>query len=407
MKRDINECLKAALTPSYEPDESLNGRIMERGRGKTVMRNYNFRKIIVTVVLFLVVTGSVTAAYAAHRLLTAQNVASQMGEERLADRFSALSDDVLTEENDIYRASYLGEVSGKKLSQNSFNADEEKTYFVVAIERKDEQELTEEENITVSPFVGGIAPWNFNIYSMGGSAQMETVDGVLYCLYECGNLELFADRGIYLGVTDQISFADSYRFDKETGKISRKEDYKGLNLLFTLAIDPSKADSDKAEQYLQKVKEETTLYYSVGDEEEYDWCAKVSKQKSVDAALSYLQKIDNDQKTGKRNMDAAEKRELKRQIDFYTNGIQDLENPEGMIQKSKLIQASVKEVQEDENGYLDYMYGHIGMRTPARAVRKNGLDTSTFYGENNKTVEKFIVIKYVDGKFVGSLYKCK
>ena len=323
-----------------------------------------FIKVAIFILCFLAVSGT---AYAAYRILSAREVASQFEEEKLADKFSDLSSNPIIEENSTYRGAYLGEVSGKNLCRDNIKANEEKTYFVVAVERKDGQKISEEEKIIVSPFVKGIAPWQFNIYTMGGNAISQVSDHILYSLYECDNLEIFADKGVYLGVTDQVPKTDSYQFDEKTGIITRNNDYPGLNLLFQLDLDVSKADSSKAKKYLQEL--ETT---------------PKENHNSDDSS-----QITNDH--------------IK---DLIENGHQHLDDPEAMIAKSTLVEDSIQEIQEDKNGTLRFFYKDYDIGTSAKAVRKHGKDTITFYGDDGHSIESFVIFEYVDGKYTCKLYTC-
>ena len=81
------------------------------------------------------------------------------------------------------------------------------------------------------------------------------LDGVVYRLLECDNVEVFADHELYLCVIGERSFYDrsAYSFDRETGMITRNDAYNGLNALFRLPIDASKADPEKAEAYLKEL----------------------------------------------------------------------------------------------------------------------------------------------------------
>lgn len=67
---------------------------------------------------------------------------------------------------------------------------------------------------------------------------------------EC--LDIFADHTIYLCVTDTDFYRKGlYNYDEEDGSISRSEDYAGLNALFVLEMDASKADPAAAQALLE------------------------------------------------------------------------------------------------------------------------------------------------------------
>ena len=81
-------------------------------------------------------------------------------------------------------------------------------------------------------------------------------DGTLYRLTECSNIEIFADRTVYLCVSDADQSSpfgyneEAYTFDNTTGAISRRENYEGVNALFVLPLDKDLADPEAAEEYL-------------------------------------------------------------------------------------------------------------------------------------------------------------
>lgn len=79
----------------------------------------------------------------------------------------------------------------------------------------------------------------------------------MYRMMEMDNIEIFADKGIYVGVSSGTFYdAQAYRFDEGSGEISPNTGYQGVNALFTLPVDKSKADSAAAEAYLKELRAE-------------------------------------------------------------------------------------------------------------------------------------------------------
>ena len=242
-----------------------------------------FVKAAVVAGCILVGGGSV---YAGVRLMHPVEVAKELEKPKLAEKFSGLSAHVETQENDTYIVNYLGEVSGKNLTEQAEGeVDKEKTYYVLTVEKKGEP-ITYDDSICATPFVKGYAPWQFNIFYMGGGAESKIVNHVRYYIFESDNIEIFADKGLYLGVCENAPDAEEYSFDEKTGEIFRKEDYKGLNMLFKLDIDKSKADTKKAEQYLKGLDMDSEAdddvdwiqdggkkveYYGDSSSDAYDW----------------------------------------------------------------------------------------------------------------------------------------
>ena len=244
----------------------------ETGKGKKEDSMKRLLKAAVVAGCILVGGGSV---YAAVHLLHPSEVAKEMEQPKLADQFSGLSEHVETQENDTYRVSYLGEVSGKNLTeQTKEDVDKEKTYYVLAVEKKGGEKITYDDKVVATPFIKGIAPWTFNIFTMGGGSESTIRDNVRYYIFEVGNMEIFADRGVYLGVCESAPGSEEYSFDEKTGEIARKKNFKGLNMLFELDMDKSKADPEKAEAYLKELGLEHpedydgTFTFSVGKEDE-------------------------------------------------------------------------------------------------------------------------------------------
>lgn len=65
---------------------------------------------------------------------------------------------------------------------------------------------------------------------------------------------MFADHTIYLCVLDDPLYnSQAYDYDEVTGEITRNDTYQGVNALFELPIDPSKADQKAAVEKVDKI----------------------------------------------------------------------------------------------------------------------------------------------------------
>lgn len=154
---------------------------------------------------------------------------------------------------------FLGMVSGKGLSQHKVESNgeirDDRTYFVVAIQREDGVPVDyEKEDFFVSPLIGSQNPSFYNAGSLLGGYGQYVEDGVLYRLLECENIEYFADQNLYLCVTDTTFYQSTqYHWDEQGASIARNEDYDGLNALFELHLDASKADPQKAQELIDDV----------------------------------------------------------------------------------------------------------------------------------------------------------
>lgn len=272
MKNNMDELLKTALTPMDAPDEKLNNQILSRTKERDFMNNKYQKKKLSVAACFaacMLVMGSVTAV-AAYRYLSPKDVAVELEDNKLEQAFQ--SEDAIyvneTQEGGGYRVTLLGSVAGENIS-NFLSWDEnnvveaDKIYTVLAIEHANGTPMPDtsseeygEETFLASHYIQGLNPMEYNIMSMGGGYSEFVSDGVQYRLIEMHNIEMFADREIYVGISSGTFYdVDAYHFDAGTGKITRNEEYQGLNALFTLPIDKSKANSEAAKAYLESMNE--------------------------------------------------------------------------------------------------------------------------------------------------------
>lgn len=237
---------------SFSPDfqDRTMARLLElaREKEKKTMKKVHFRTGLVAAAVAAALT--VTAA-AAVVMLRPRDVAQRAGNEALAAAFE--SQDAITV-NDTktvgeYDVTLMGLVSGEGLSQVESlpgGVARDKTYAVLAYARTDGTAITEDvPDLTVSPLVEGYAPWQLNAWTLGGGTHTFAQEGVLYYLFECDNVEPFADHTVYLAVypgTHIPPSAELFGFDENTGAISVKGDVS----LFTLPLDKAKADPRKA-----------------------------------------------------------------------------------------------------------------------------------------------------------------
>lgn len=235
---------------SKEDKEKIYQAILQKRR-----RNFAGSHFMRAAVIALCLLVGGTTAYAAVHLLTANEAAEQMGNDRLAKEFAGLSEQVVTKKSGDYKISYLGKVSGKKLLDEEINSgvSKEKSYYVVAVENTKKKD----ERMIASPFVKGKAPWQYNLFIMGGSSESQLIDGIRYYIYECDNLDIFANHGVYLGVSDQTPGAENFCYDKKTGEISANPKYKGVSVLFEVSLDKTKANEDKAQEAFKMAQGET------------------------------------------------------------------------------------------------------------------------------------------------------
>ncbi len=384
MSDKLDDLLKNALTPSEEPGACLNKRIIQIAKGDITMRKPFFKsaRIAIAAVAAVLAAGSITT-YAAWKYLSMDEVAKEVKNDKLAEAFQG-KDAIRINESQTYgdyKVTLLGSASGKSLTKFYSNGIEhdDRTYVVSAIEKKDGSAMPKDvgaSDFLVTPFIKGEKPWQCNIFYMNGGASTFVKDGVLYCLSEWDNYEVFAKRGVYLGVLDE-TFCDnqSYNFDEKTGEITRNEDYKGLNALFVVPMDESKADEEAADALLEQWQKEAE-----GDDEE-------------DASA--------DENTDSSNEEASFEEDEKWDI-------------ERIQKEAVLIKNSVKTVKADKDGMLYYSYNWKGHEGSWRVSEDNlfregqtGL-SECFESTSGSDVEVFVTFfRNEDGTVTISLYHTK
>lgn len=261
--------LKQALSPEID-DCDVKIKTMDMEKKENVInyeKNKNFKKSSVkswkhataaAAAIAVTMVSSITA-YAAWRYFSAKDVAAEIADNRLAQEFEQNNwmDECETQTYGNYDITLLGIVSGDEISSHlsktdSGEIDGDKTYMAVAIAHSDgtpmpDSSKTDEEQFYVSPYIEGLDPARYNASVLGGNNTLFVSDGIQYRLLETDNIECFADRKIYMGVSEGKAYDDkAYVYDSVSGDISRNESYEGVNALFTLSIDSNLADQKRA-----------------------------------------------------------------------------------------------------------------------------------------------------------------
>lgn len=265
--------LKQALSPEIdECDVKIKTMDMERKENMiNYEKNKNFKKssvkswkhaAVAAAAIAVTMVSSITA-YAAWRYFSAKDVAAEIADNRLAQEFEQNNwmDECETQTYGNYDITLLGIVSGDEISSHlsktdSGEIDGDKTYMAVAIAHSDgtpmpDSSKTDEEQFYVSPYIEGLDPARYNASVLGGNNTLFVSDGIQYRLLETDNIECFADRKIYMGVSDGEAYDDkAYVYDSVSGAISRNELYEGVNALFTLSIASNLADQKRAAEVI-------------------------------------------------------------------------------------------------------------------------------------------------------------
>lgn len=240
------------------------------GKETEKMKQRKISKFAVAAAVAAVVICVPVGVTAAARYLSAQSVAREMGSLELANKFD--DKDVVAQCQDgDYRFSYLGNAS-TNLKEAFLDAGET-TYVALAIERIDGIPVSEDETFVASPLIQGLDPIQYNIYSMEGGATWKDIDGIRYMIMGVDTIEMFADKNVYLAITTGPDYGAAYNYDETTGDISVNDSFEGINALFKIDLDKSKADPNAQEAFLTKRSshEEYNMHDPATGNEEFDY----------------------------------------------------------------------------------------------------------------------------------------
>ena len=205
---------------------------------------------IIAAALLVVLSISV---FAAHQFLSPKEVANQFEDYKLSEYFSK-EDTTFVFEPQIskdYSFQLLGIVSGKNLSSFAEVTDD-KSYIVGAISKTDGTALTAFPDVMVTPLVSGYKPWQVNAFTLGGGRQDFLYKGVGYFIFECDNIEIFADHTIYIAAYEGIApGADQFVMESD-GNIRFNDSYTGIKAMFTVPFDQSKANPEAVKKLFEE-----------------------------------------------------------------------------------------------------------------------------------------------------------
>lgn len=265
--KEFDILLKSCLHTEQTPDDALHQKVMQEWKEQKDMNKKRSYKVAIATAVGIIALSGISVS-AAKRFFTPKEITSELGYEDVAALFEkegAVAVNMAQEGKD-YNFTLLGMTEGKDFltldDVDSEGIERNSFYAVVAISNKDGSKLSIEDfrdstdGYFISPLIQGYEPWKYNMTSMnGGYGEMEK-DGVVYRLIQCDEVSYFADRELYLCISDSMFYnIEAYNYDEETGVITPDADYEGTNILFKLPIDKSKADPDKAEEYIRKLRE--------------------------------------------------------------------------------------------------------------------------------------------------------
>lgn len=256
----FEDMLKIGLSSTQTPSDELNENIKRQLKERNNMQEKRKFKLSTVAIAICIVTAMSATVFAAWHFLSASQVADKVGDKVLSEAFAANYDTNINQSvvSDGYNISLQGLISGKGLSSFTTDVESDKTYAVVSISKEDGTPMPSGQDsnygeipFNVSPLIKGQRPWSVNIATMNGSYTEIVEDGIMYRIIECDGIEMFADRGIYLGVCS-AAFVNNltYNYNEVTGEILAASNFDGVSVVFDLPIDISKADYEKAEEYL-------------------------------------------------------------------------------------------------------------------------------------------------------------
>lgn len=207
---------------------------------------------VVAVVLAIIALLSITA-FAVSYILSAREVADYFGEKEIAAMFEDCEIKPQTVSNGTYDVTFLGSTTGTKLNKTEgFEADETRTYAVIAIRNTDSSPLSLMDGMPIqfAPVIEGCMPfqtWAILNFSASGMER----EGILYYLFDYENLQIFADRTVSIAIFEGAMFPgpEVLTMD-ENEKIVYADEYVGFKGIFDLPMDESKADPKAAAELL-------------------------------------------------------------------------------------------------------------------------------------------------------------
>lgn len=363
--KHIEQLLQMALQANENPEQSLNEKIVTQQKERKEMKKGRKKWAIAAAIAAVVVIPSTVIG--ATYLKNASQITKEIIEDKtLAEHLE--KENVNSYEKQVYgqyEITLYGVISGQEISDfsgSSWEVFPDRTYAVVSIAKVNKEPIDYSEDtktFLATPFIQGLDIKDYNIFTMHGSHTEKIEDGVLYRVIECDSLEYFADREVYLGVTDNGSdFHSVFQYDKKTGVVTREESYKGVNALFKLPLDKKKANKKKAKQYLKDLQQEQEL-----------------------------ERQSNNNNT--------------KEIEFPT--------PEEVMERATLIKDSVKKLTKDKEGlckyeyneavgYTDLNYTSVGYTLGPISEDDTTRTYTIFYRDENDNVTGMMYEELIDNK---------
>lgn len=235
--------------------ELLRARARELEKERNIMTFGKAKKLaVLAAVCAALLVVSVSAAVL---WLSPSQVALEANQPLLAEAFGGPGTITVNEtvESGEFSITLLGLVTGADLDVLGQDLDGERTYAVLALRCLDgtplETQTFDHIRYTMTPLVAGYPPTAVNNWTLDATARGLAKDGVYYYLLDTASVEMFADRTVYMAFYEGGAPSNSIFTVADDGSIAFAEDFEGVQALFSLPLDPSKADPAAADAFVE------------------------------------------------------------------------------------------------------------------------------------------------------------
>ena len=235
--------------------EETTVELLNAAQRKDDLMSHNKRPLKVAALVIAAILVLSFGAYAVISLLSASQVAEEVGDKELAVLFEESEFEPVTVKGEVYSVTFMGiapseifyadEENGPIISENA-------VYAVWAVYRNDGEPLDQMAGspIQVIPVIDGYRA--NSLFNMGISTSGFGKDGVLYYLLNCIDLEIFADKKVRLMAFEGMFPTADIITSNDKGEIVYAEGYNGFKAVFELDLDESKADPETAAELLSQ-----------------------------------------------------------------------------------------------------------------------------------------------------------
>lgn len=243
------ELLGISFAEGFETDTV---ELLKAAKRKDDLMSYNKRPLKVAAIVIAAIITLSLGAYAVISLLSASQVAEEVGDKELAVLFEESDFEPVTVTGEVYSLTFMGTAQGSDFYSDEGNVIDTSTYAVWAIYRNDGEPLDQLAGspIQVIPVIDGYRPEI--LFFMGMSASGLEKDGVLYYLFDYTNLEIFAHENVKLMAFEGMFPGPEFFTANDKGEIVYAENYNGFKAVFELDLDESKADPEAAAELLSQ-----------------------------------------------------------------------------------------------------------------------------------------------------------